>query len=322
MGGGPSQWAVEAHLRAGLSVYATPPAARSFNDDLEVVKEMGIILVSEEEADRLPVPITRLEMKDFDFPAVARAFASFGVALDALDAIAVAVFDHGDAPPGVSDRKFRFEYLDRRIRLENRLSAFAYQAEDIPPILTRLQAVAVSAQGLDAPLVVMDTAPAAILGATYDPQVAARKRVIIANIGNFHTLAFRLGPAGIEGVFEHHTGLLDRPKLERLLLTLADGSLKDEDVFEDQGHGALIYNPVPLSLSGDGFGVAVTGPRRSLVKGSRVLKPYFAVPFGDMMIAGNIGLLSAVADLLPYLREPIQTWLDGNFGLPPWDKRD
>lgn len=322
MGGGPSQWAVEAHLRAGLPVYATPPAARSFNDDLEVVKEMGIILVSEEEADRLPVPITRLEMKDFDFPAVVQAFASFGVALDALDAIAVAVFDHGDAPPGVSDRKFRFEYLDRRIRLENRLSAFAYQAEDIPPILTRLQAVAVSAQGLDAPLVVMDTAPAAILGATYDPQVAARKRVIIANIGNFHTLAFRLGPAGIEGVFEHHTGLLDRPKLERLLLSLADGSLKDEDVFEDQGHGALIYNPDLLSLSGDGFGVAVTGPRRSLVKGSRVLKPYFAVPFGDMMIAGNIGLLSAVADLLPYLREPIQNWLDGNLGLPPWDKRD
>ena len=323
MGGGPSQWAVEDHLRAGLPVYATPQAARSFNDDLDVVKEMGVILVSEEEANRLPDSITRLELKDFDFPAVTRAFASFGVALDALDAVAIAVFDHGDAPPGISDRKFRFEYLDRRIRMENRLSAFAYRVEDIPPILTRMQAVAASARGLDAPLVVMDTAPAAILGATYDPQVAARQRVLIANIGNFHTLAFRLGPAGIEGVFEHHTGLLDRPKLERLLLSLADGSLKDEEVFGDQGHGALIYNnPVPLSLGGDDFGVAVTGPRRSLVKGSLVFKPYFAVPFGDMMIAGNIGLLSAIADLLPHLRDLVQAWLGGNGGLPPWEKRD
>ena len=35
MGGGPSQWAVEAHLRQGLAVFATPQAARCFNDDLD-----------------------------------------------------------------------------------------------------------------------------------------------------------------------------------------------------------------------------------------------------------------------------------------------
>ena len=53
MGGGPSQWAVEAHLKAGLAVYATPQAARSFNDDLDKIREMGIQLVSEDEARRL-----------------------------------------------------------------------------------------------------------------------------------------------------------------------------------------------------------------------------------------------------------------------------
>ena len=31
MGGGPSQWAAEAHARVGLPIYATPQAARSFN---------------------------------------------------------------------------------------------------------------------------------------------------------------------------------------------------------------------------------------------------------------------------------------------------
>ena len=95
--------------------------------------------------------------------------------------------------------------------------------------MTRLQAVVDSANGFDAPLVVMDTAPAAVLGATLDPNVAARDRVMVANVGNFHTLAFRLGPSGSEGVFEHHTGLLDLPKLENLLQSLALAGRRFED---------------------------------------------------------------------------------------------
>ncbi len=41
MGGGPSAWAAEAHVQAGLPLYATPSAARSFNDDLEAVRAHG-----------------------------------------------------------------------------------------------------------------------------------------------------------------------------------------------------------------------------------------------------------------------------------------
>ncbi len=41
MGGGPSAWAAEAHARAGLAIYATPDAARTFNDDLERGREHG-----------------------------------------------------------------------------------------------------------------------------------------------------------------------------------------------------------------------------------------------------------------------------------------
>lgn len=330
MGGGPSAWAAEDHARAGLPVYATPDAARSFNDDLEAVREMGIQVVSEDEATRLPAEVRRIELRDFDFPAIARAMEQFGVSLENLAAVAVAVFDHGNAPPDYSDRQFRFDYLDARIRAENRLSSFAYRAEDVPEIMTRLQAVVASAHELDAPLVVMDTAPAAILGATLDPLVAARPRVMIANIGNFHTLAFRLGPGGIEGVFEHHTGLIDLPKLETLLRSLADSNLKHADVFGDHGHGALVYDPTPLPLNAGGFDLAVTGPRRSLYKTSGgqaqiptspSLAPYFAVPFGDMMITGCFGLLAAAADILPELAGPIRASLDGagGSGTPPWE---
>ncbi|MCP4426475.1 MAG: pyruvate formate lyase-activating protein, partial [Chloroflexi bacterium] len=142
MGGGPSHWAAEDHLRAGFPVYATPLAARSFNDDLDYVQETGIQVVSEDEAVRLPDYVRRFELRDFNYEAIRGAFANFGVSLDDLAALVVAVFDHGAAPPKYSDRKFRFEYLDQRIRAENRLSAFAFHAADIPDIMTRLQAVA------------------------------------------------------------------------------------------------------------------------------------------------------------------------------------
>jgi len=332
MGGGPSQWAAEDHIRAGLTVFATPDAARSFNDELEVVESMGIKVISEEEAGEIPDSVQRLELRDFDFNAVSRALGQFGASLEDLAAVAVAVFDHGNAPAGYSDRQFRFNYMDERIRAENRLSAFAYRAEDIPPIMTRLGAVAQSARGTEdslltsTPLVVMDTAPAAVLGATFDPQVGSRERVLIVNVGNFHTLAFRLGPSGIEGVFEHHTGMLDLPKLDSFLLALADGTLTHGDVFADHGHGALIYNHDPLTLFDsnnpcDGsLGVVVTGPRRSLLGGSS-LYPYFAVPFGDMMLTGCFGLLAAVGDVLPELGETIHASMlgAGGSGAPPWE---
>ena len=137
--------------------------------------------------------------------------AQFGVSLDDLDAAALAVFDHGAAPPGYSDRQFRFDYIRERVEADARLSSFAFRAEAIPARMTRLQAVADSrASDVDAPLMVMDTAPAAVLGAMLDPAAQTRERVLVANVGNLHTLAFRLDRGKIEGTFEHHTGMFDR----------------------------------------------------------------------------------------------------------------
>ncbi len=327
MGGGPSTWAADDHLRAGHALYATPDAARTFNDDLEKVREMGVRLVSEDEANALPDSIRRLKLIDFDFQAISRAFESFGINLDDLNAIGVAVFDHGNAPPEVSDRKFRFVYLDERIRLLNRLSAFAYRAEEVPERMTRLNCVVESARGIAVPLVVMDTAPAAVLGATLDPAVAARERLVICNIGNFHTLAFRLGKGGIEGLFEHHTGFLDRHKLEGLLRALAEGSIRRDDVFNDQGHGALIYDPTPLPFDDEKFDVVITGPRRSLFALDRSasaenrLRPYYPAPFGDMMITGCFGILAALADVIPDYAGSIQASLYKmrDTGSAPWE---
>ena len=325
MGGGPSAWAIEEAARAGIPVYMTPDAATTLNDELDKVEALGIKIVSEEEGKKLKV--RSLELKDFDFQLISKTFEEYGVSLNDLAAIAVAVFDHGNAPAGVSDRQFRFDYLDERIRAKNSLAAFAYLSSDIPKIMTRLQSVADSADELPCPLVVMDTAPAAVLGAGFDPVVAKRKQKIICNIGNFHTLAFRLGKAGIEGVFEHHTGEIDLSKLESLLQRLADSSLKHEDVFNDMGHGALMYSPETFAFGKDDFDVVVTGPRRSmfnrqsLIENRKSLRPYFATPFGDMMISGCFGLLAATAEVMPGLAETIYGSLRGaqGRGIAPWD---
>lgn len=327
MGGGPSAWAAEAHARAGLPLYATPEAAVTLDDELEKVLALGIQIISEDEARRLKPAVLRFEFNDFNYAGISDAFARFGVSLRHLDAIAVAVFDHGAAPPGTSDRQFRFDYLDRRIRERNSLSAFAYLSTEIPSIMSRLRAVADHTDGLDCPLVVMDTAPAAVLGATFDPVVAGCGRSLIANLGNFHALAFRLGPKGIEGLFEHHTGEIDLAKLETLLRALADGTLRHADVFSDMGHGALVYSTEPLELGTGAFDVIVTGPRRSMfgregeIGTGRSLRPYFAVPFGDMMLAGCFGLIAATADVLPNLADVIHRSMRGPGGpaVAPWD---
>jgi uncharacterized protein (DUF1786 family) len=171
----------------------------------------------------------------------------------------------------------------------------------------------------------MDTAPAAVLGASLDQRLRGRQRLEVVNVGNFHTLAFRLGHGRIEGVFEHHTGLLDQPKLDRLLRELAAGTLRHQQVFDDHGHGAAIVSPEPLDLSQGDFGVVVTGPRRAMMIES-ALRPYFATPFGDMMLAGCFGMLAAAAEVLPAmglagLAEPIHASLQGagGQGTPPWE---
>jgi len=289
MGGGPDQWAVEAHLKAGLNVYATPDAARTFDDDLERVAAMGIRIVDSPAATNA---VRRLELRDFYLVELMEALRAFGVST-VFDAIAVAVFDHGAAPPGISDRRFRFDYLRDQVERGIGLEGFGFLAAEIPARMTRMQAVAGSWTGPE-PLFLMDTGPAAILGALDDAVVAAADPVVVVNLGNFHTIAALLHGRRIAGLFEHHTGELTRPKLEQYLDALATGALSNDQVFDDMGHGALELgaNESPPKR------LAVTGPRRGLLEGSR-LSPHLAVPHGDMMLAGCFGLLRALAARLP-----------------------
>ena len=343
MGGGPSHWAARDHAAAGLRLAASESAARSFDDDLDGVRAMGIQVLDDDaiaDLARRPDSVI-VNTGDIRLEAIAGAFAPFGVELGSVDAVVVAVFDHGAAPPGVSDRRFRFGLLRERLRREPAAgpAAFAHLAEDIPAPFTRLEAatrsvldwLAIAGWGRQtpAPVVAMDTGPAAVLGALDDTTVAAALRagrpVVAVNVGNFHTLGMRLSVdqtdgVQIDGIAEHHTGELDRAALFELVSRLADGTIDDEAVFRSMGHGALVrdgWQPdgaTPL--------VAVTGPRRSILVGARLDglgTVHAAVPHGDMMQTGTFGGLRGLAHRLPAWRASIDARLGPALGRPPGD---
>jgi len=293
MGGGPCTWAVQAHVKAGYRVYATPSAACTFDDDLAAVTQMGVRIVSEDEVRHLR-DVHRVGMRDVDLDAIRRVFETFGVSVEPA-AVGVAVFDHGAAPPGYSDRRYRFEFLAERLQAEPALTALAFLSHEVPARLTRMRAVAEQVH-LNCPLLLMDTPAAAVLGALEDPRVRQARECIAVNIGNQHTLAFRLRNGRVTGLFEHHTGRLTVDRLDAWIEELAAGTIRNEDVYEDHGHGALLLEDRPMPLS---F-VSVTGPRRALLRGSRH-QPYLAVPYGDMMLAGCWGLVRALAMRVPAL---------------------
>lgn len=311
-GGGPCSWALEEHLRAGLPAFATPEAAATFDDDLDRVRAMGVTVVSAEEARRAQGE--RVILGDLNLEAVRGALAAFDADAD-FDGIAVGCLDHGAAPPGYSDRLFRFEHLRRVVEARNDLRAFAMLPEEIPDYLTRARA-AVRPVAADLPAVFLDTGPAAALGALQDQVVGRAQEQCVLNLGNMHALCFHLRGTEIVSLFEHHTGEISAEQIVGFTERLLRGELTHEDVFDTSGHG--VYYAVAAADEGStvqgAMGrpmVAVTGPQRRKLRDTR-LDPYFAVPHGDMMVSGCFGLLWAYAERHPAQREEILAQLGIN----------
>ena len=302
-GGGPCHWALNDHLAAGGIAYATPEAARTFDDDLEQVAAMGVRVVSDDEASAL-AGVARVELKDLDLDAIRAALAAFGLP-PTFDGLALGCLDHGASPPDYSDRLFRFDHLKRVVERRSDLLAFAYLPEKLPEYLTRARTMVESARRQDggAPIAFLDTGAAAALGALQDRRVAAEDEQLVLNLGNMHTLAFHLRGEQIISLYEHHTGEVTREQIEDFSERLVHGTLPHEDVFNSKGHGVFYASTdgareeMPL--------VAVTGPQRGKIRDGK-LHPYYATPHGDMMISGCFGLLRAFGEAYPEHRAEIE----------------
>jgi len=292
MGGYPFGSAIKKHLEAGFKIAMTSRAARTLRDDLNIVKGMGIKIISDVEFDKLATQgYAQLKVGDLNLDALETAFAPFGIDLRAVDGIAVAVQDHGEAPKGESERKFRFEHLlIPGIKAGGSIEGFAFKTRHVPQEFTRMCAVdrLITEHGFNG--IVMDTGPAVLFGALEDEYLKTKEVVGVLNFGNQHTLGAIMKNKRIVAVYEHHTGLMEGSKAKNYLLALADGNLTNEEIFNDRGHGAFVQERVG---SENIEALAILGPRKTEMKFSSKDGLHHAAPFGDQMMAGPAGLIFA-----------------------------
>ena len=281
MGGYHTTIAVWRHLEAGLAVYATERSARTVHDDLDLLRGRGVRIV-----DAPPNGAVPIEFRDLYLDRLAAALAPYDVALPPT--LAVAAQDHGFSPKS-SNRLFRFEHWRRFLRPGSTLIDHIWR--EPPEYMTRLRAIQQDAPGA----IVADTGPVAVLGALDDERVAAEaeRGACIVNVGNQHTLGLLVRGEELFGVMEHHTESMDTAKLERLIARLVAGTITHEEVFDDDGHGALVLDERYRAAGAFPF-VAVTGPNRAMAK---PLGWYFAAPHGAMMLSGCFGLVRGVRGL-------------------------
>ena len=291
MGGGPSVRAIKGHLNQGLSVYATKNAALTINDNIDRVRGLGVMIVADEDIKYLSGKTRQIILQDIDIKAIETALSQFGVEMPSK--FAVALQDHGESPDK-SNRVFRFRHFEDVIKKGGSMNMFAYGLDNIPAYLTRIKAASRTLENYES--IFMDTGPAAIFGALLDP--VAVQPAIVVNIGNGHTLGAIVIDNNVTGIFEHHTSLLDAEKLQDYIVRLANGTLTFDEVFNDGGHGCYIREKACFDVISS---VIVTGPKRGILQTAQEShrradlwqKLHFAAPFGNMMLSGCFGLLSA-----------------------------
>lgn len=277
MGGGPVSRVLEERAERDR-VVMTPESARTIRDDLEEVRSRGIEISKEG-----PEGASEVFLADFEPERLDSALSTLGIRMPGE--VAIAVQDHGVAPPGLSDRENRVKRLEELMGNGGaRLGDFVHSSE--PEGFTRVASVIRSIKRWTSDYFVMDTKLAAVAGALPENLPA-----LVVDAGNGHTMAALIdGDGKVASIAEHHTSLLE-DGADDLLDRMIGGKLTHEEVFEDGGHGAYTsHSPEPESF-------VATGPRREILGGSRY--PFEEVrPLGDVMMTGPYGLFRVAGGAL------------------------
>jgi uncharacterized protein (DUF1786 family) len=278
MGGGAITAALVRHAQK-YRVVMTKDAARTVRDDLEQVKKRGIEIG--EEGD-MRGPYRKFTLKDVDMDVFRNSMEELNYIFPRDLAVAVAVQDHGVAPKGTSDRVFRFGQIGDKIRKGATFRDFIFTKKTSR--YSRVSAVirSLNDEGFK-DVLVMDTKIAGIFGGLYGEPLPA----VAIDIGNGHTTAASVAEDGtIVGVFETHTSDLTPQKMALYIKKLADGTITNEEIFDEGGHGAYVKEPIKPKI------IAATGPRRDMALRMK-LKVKLATPLDDVYMVGPVGMVRA-----------------------------
>lgn len=291
MGGG--NLAQVLKTRAGQGkVILSRSASATLNHDPEKVTSWGIQVIEDLEAEELRNRggFSTLTLEDIDLARIRHIVEGLDVPFE-FDAVAICAQDHGVPPAGVSHLDYRHEIFKQSLEKNPFPHTLLYRAQEIPETFSRLKAISRSALSIGADeLYLMDSGMAAILGASVDPAAVGKERVLTLDVATSHTVGALVEQGEIAGFFEYHTRDISLEKVDGLIAGLAEGVLEHQKILREGGHGAYIRRKVGLERVEV---MVATGPRRSLVEGSR-FPLVRGSPLGDNMMTGTVGLLEAL----------------------------
>ncbi len=301
MGGGAISQALKNRTR-DTGVIMSASAASTINHNLDRVRSFGINVINDEEAEELTKDnrYSHLCIKDLQPKRLDLILKGLGVSFD-VDVLAVCAQDHGKAPDGVSHLDYRHNLFQSYLDQTPHAHSLLFKSDELPSTFNRLKSIAAVASNLPCKEVyVMDSGMAAIVGAALDRQAVLEERILVLDIATSHTVGAALINQELAGFFEYHTHDITAEKIDSLLVQLADGKLRHEDILREGGHGAYVRRAFGFDNTQL---IVATGPKRGLIRHSG-LPVIPGSPWGDNMMTGTSGLLESVR-----IRK----------GLPPFD---
>lgn len=272
MGGGAITRAVIKHVERGFKVFATRRSALTFADNLEKVREMGIIIAEDAQA-------RRIKTADVDMDFFSKFLESVEIPIPEI--FAVAVQDHGFSPHE-SNRIFRFKIFRKLIEREKFLEKMLFSEKELPIEFNRMSDVVASIKDFrEGEVFVTDTSFAIISGLASVSKLPA----LLINFGNSHTTAAIVDKDWeIKALLEHHTNVLrsrGKEYVKELFSRFLKGEIDNDFVLNDMGHGCYVKETIEIES------VFATGPNAELSN--------YEEPKGDPMIFGNFGLLAMLS---------------------------
>ena len=279
MGGGKIKNSIIEHMEKGYSCVMEGQCGKTIRDDLDQVASYGIEIADESKDYK---GYSRITLGDVDIEKLSKLLIGYDLDFD-FDNIAIAVQDHG-YNENMGDRDFRFEKIREKLKEPIPAEEFGYKG-NVPEYYSRMKAVERQLSQIDLVPLIMDTKFASIVGMQYDDMVKDLNSYVVIDIGNGHTTASSIEGGKVQGLFEHHTSNLNGNNLEEYILKLAEGTITNEEIYNNHGHGACVINPISKLEK-----VIVAGPKRDLIKETD-LDWHFAAPGGDVMMTGTVGLI-------------------------------
>lgn len=273
-------------------VVITAPAAMTLSHNPAKLASSGIRVVGEEEAEALlrSGKYTQLVLSDLPLEHLQGIVTGFGVPFE-FDVVGACAQDHGMPPEGKSHLDYRHNVLKASLEDAPFPESVLFEANAVPATLNRLSSLARCASAFPAAeAYVMDSGMAAILGASMDLSLTGKQGFLVLDIATSHTVCAAMDGREIAGFFEYHTRDITLRRLEHLMIELAGGKLRHDQVLSEGGHGAYIRKAIGYAAVES---IIATGPKRRLVETAK-LPITFGAPLGDNMMTGTVGLLEAI----------------------------